>query len=113
MQKMKIVTTPLHTANCEKQPYGFLKTGREDPELEALLARVSPKYRHMKKIKDLDFYRDIFVPKLIKKPLKTIVDHNLALTLSCRRKVSIPILTGQNLMTNTQDFSKTAVSPVL
>lgn len=72
LEKMKVITTPLHTVNAKKQPYGFLKTGREDPELDALLARVSPKYRHMKKMKDLDYYRDLFVPKLEKKPLKTI-----------------------------------------
>ena len=72
LEKMKVITTPLHTVNAKKQPYGFLKTGREDPELDALLARVSPKYRHMKKMKDLDYYRDLFVPKLEKKPIKTI-----------------------------------------
>lgn len=96
MEKMKIFTTPLHTATSSKHPYGKLKTGREDPELEALLAKVSPECRHLKMISDLDYYRDIFVPKLEKKPLKTVKDHNLALTLSCRRKIAIPTLTGQN-----------------
>ena len=113
MQKMKIFTTPLHTANSSKQPYGFLKTGREDPELEALLARVSPKYRHLKKIEDLDYYRDIFVPKLLKKPIKTVKDHNLALTLSCRRKISIPTLTDQSSPAKTsQEFFKPTASAV-
>ena len=101
IQKMKIFTTPLHTATSSKHPYGFLKTGREDPELEALLSKVSPKYRHLKKIPDLDYYRDIFVPKLEKKPLKLIKDHNLALTLSCRRKTSIATLTGHNFTNST------------
>lgn len=43
---MKIFTTDIHTVNntgyAKKQPYGKLKTGREDPEVDALLARVSP-----------------------------------------------------------------------
>lgn len=105
IEKMKIFTTPLHTATSSKHPYGKLKTGREDPELDALLTKVSPKYRHLKKISDLDYYRDIFVPKLEKKPLKIVKDQNLALTLSCRRKIAIPKLTGQNFITKTPSLA--------
>lgn len=66
MEKMLIVSTPLHTANC-LNPYGALKTGFEDPELEALLSKVSPKYRQMSKMKDMEYYKDLFIPKITRK----------------------------------------------
>ena len=73
-----------------------------------LLAKVSPKFRNMKKMKDLEYYRDIFIPQLEKKPVKAVTDPKLALTLSCRRKVALSELTGQttDLSQNHQPLKK-------